>query len=104
MVDLGCCEQCGYKNGEELGYPPNIDHVRLTVYHGMVLCQFCLEEEQAMAREDAKNGITTIWFDESEDTPLKEQPTIKMIDAFTAAWPKASYGPGHIVLDDYNLG
>lgn len=30
-------------------------------------------------------------------------PVIKMIDAFLEVWPQASFGPGHIVLDDWSL-
>lgn len=35
-------------------------------------------------------------------TPL-EMEWIKRIDSFTSAYPQTEWGPGHLVLSDYNL-
>lgn len=38
------------------------------------------------------------------DIGVLEQETFDRIEAFLEEWPDAAYGPGHIVLDDCNLG
>lgn len=34
---------------------------------------------------------------------MTQHPLLTTIDTFTQRWPHAEFGPGHIVLSDYNL-
>jgi hypothetical protein len=52
---------------------------------------------------DSKDFDKSLWIMRGDDDIVCSKETWDKIQAFTTAFPGASYGPAHIVLDDNNL-